>query len=305
MTRSELPALHGILVVDKPAGITSHDVVDRVRKLTGVQRVGHAGTLDPFATGVLVVAVGKATRLLRYISDSPKRYLAQVVLGVETDSCDLEGSITRVEYRDEWPSVNELEQQRASFMGMIEQTPPVYSAIKIDGKRAYERARAGEQVKIPTRQVRIDSLDIVRYAAPDLYIDIACSTGTYIRSLARDIGNSLGTGGYCHALRRTQVGHYHLSQAWNLDELSEIEVRSSWSQIAMHPASVIPSCDAIVLSTEDSIYWLNGRKITLKNGPANTSASVRVYSCLGQFLGLGQINSAVVLTPELVFQTTT
>ena len=180
MSQSERAELDGILVIDKPAGITSHDVVARVRRLLGVKRVGHGGTLDPFATGVLPVAVGRATRVLQYVQNADKGYRAGVLLGAETDTGDTEGKITaqRSEIEDAWPSPAQLNSTLGRFIGEIEQIPPAHSAIKVDGQPLYRRARAGEVVDVPPRQVHVLSINVLRYDAPELELEIACGKGT-------------------------------------------------------------------------------------------------------------------------------
>ncbi|MEZ4572383.1 MAG: tRNA pseudouridine(55) synthase TruB [Thermomicrobiales bacterium] len=193
MPRSRDSDLHGFVVVDKAAGWSSHDAVARVRKLIGVRRVGHAGTLDPFATGVLVLGVGKATRLLQYIQGSTKVYQATIRLGEETDTLDPEGVIVSRKDVSAWPSADQVARVIERFIGTIQQVPPAHSAIHIEGKRAYDLARAGQEFDLPTRTVTIDGITIRGYDPPRLDLEIVCHTGTYIRSLARDIGRELQT----------------------------------------------------------------------------------------------------------------
>ncbi|WP_372727469.1 tRNA pseudouridine(55) synthase TruB [Nocardioides sp.] len=214
----------GIVVVDKPAGITSHTVVSRVRRLAGTRKVGHAGTLDPMATGVLVVGVNRATRLLGHLMLTEKGYEATIRLGVATTTDDAEGEITEV------VSAADVEESAvrdllAQSVGEIDQVPTAVSAIKVDGKRAYQRVRDGEEVELKARRVTIHALDVldVRRDADTVDVDIAvrCSSGTYIRAIARDLGAGLGVGGHLTALRRTAVGPFDLAAARTLDELGE------------------------------------------------------------------------------------
>jgi tRNA pseudouridine55 synthase len=217
-------AISGLVVVDKPAGITSHDVVARVRRLAGTRKVGHAGTLDPMATGVLVVGVERATRLLGHLMLTEKSYSATVRLGVSTTTDDAEGEVTA-----EVPAAHlEPRAVEAAFerqVGEIMQVPTAVSAIKVDGRRAYQRARAGEDVELAARPVTIHALDVHgrRVAGDCLDVDISvrCSSGTYVRAIARDVGDALGVGGHLTALRRTAVGPYGLDVAHTLDELAE------------------------------------------------------------------------------------
>lgn len=210
----------GLVVVDKPAGITSHDVVSRVRRLAGTRKVGHAGTLDPMATGVLVLGVERATRLLGHLLMTDKSYEATIRLGVTTVTDDAEGDV--METRDVGDVTEAaVREALARFVGDIEQVPTAVSAIKVDGRRAYQRVRAGEDVELTARPVTIHELDVTRVALPEVDVTVRCSSGTYIRAIARDLGAALGVGGHLTALRRTSVGPYGLDVAQTLDELGE------------------------------------------------------------------------------------
>jgi len=211
----------GLLLVDKPAGISSFGVVGRVRwslsQLAGKKvKVGHTGTLDPFATGLMIIVVGDYTKRAGEFSKLDKAYEATVRLGETSTTGDPEGDITPVS--DRQPTRKEVDAAIAEFRGEITQTPPMYSAIKINGQRAYKLARAGQMVEMPTRQVTISSLDVVDYAYPNLKIRCDVSSGTYIRTLAADIGEALGTGAYTTKLRRTRVGRWLVQDAVTLDE---------------------------------------------------------------------------------------
>ncbi|WP_121252388.1 tRNA pseudouridine(55) synthase TruB [Nocardioides ferulae] len=218
----------GLVVVDKPAGITSHDVVSRVRRLAGTRKVGHAGTLDPMATGVLVLGVERATRLLGHLTLTEKAYEATVRLGASTTTDDAEGEVQATS------STADLDEEQvrevlAGFVGDIEQVPTAVSAIKVDGKRAYQRVRDGEQVELRPRPVTVHELTVgeVRRVVEhghhylDVDISLRCSSGTYVRAIARDAGAALSVGGHLTALRRTAVGPYRLDVAHTLDELAD------------------------------------------------------------------------------------
>lgn len=287
MSQSKLPDLNGLLVIDKPAGMTSHDVVGRVRRMVGMKRVGHGGTLDPFATGILVVAVGRATRMLQYVQDSQKGYRAHVVLGAATDTADVDGVLTATDEPDEWPSLAKVTTVVAGFVGEIEQVPPAYSAIKVGGRKLYELARAGEQVDVPKRTVEIYAIEIVSYEPPDLVLDIHCGKGTYVRSIARDIGERLGTEGYCHGLRRTNNGSFCLADAWTLDELARIDVRDEWPQIALHPDAALTSLPAVILGETDRDAWYHGRSVKLRRSAELVGFVARAYSSDGRLVGIG------------------
>lgn len=213
----------GIVVVDKPQGITSHGVVSRMRRICGTRKVGHGGTLDPMATGVLVVAVGKATKLLTYVSGLDKTYSATIRLGQATVTDDAEGEVTAT--GDASAVTDEAAREAlAAMVGEIDQVPSAVSAVKIDGKRAYKRVREGEAVELRPRRVTIASIDVERITHGeflDVDIDVSCSSGTYIRAIARDLGEALGVGGHLTALRRTRVGDFGLDAAAGLDVLAD------------------------------------------------------------------------------------
>ncbi|NUW36873.1 tRNA pseudouridine(55) synthase TruB [Nonomuraea sp. SMC257] len=214
----------GLIIVDKPADWTSHDVVARMRRLAGTRRVGHAGTLDPMATGVLVVGVEKATRLLGHLALTEKVYTATMRLGVSTNTDDAEGEVTATASAA-GVAAAEVHKGVAALTGAIMQIPPQVSAIKVDGRRAYKRARAGEEVELAARPVTVYGFEVLDVRAHDDVVDVdavvTCSSGTYIRALARDLGAGLGVGGHLTRLRRTRVGPYDLSMARTLDELAE------------------------------------------------------------------------------------
>jgi tRNA pseudouridine55 synthase len=216
-------AASGLVIVDKPQGLTSHDVVARIRRLAGTRRVGHAGTLDPMATGVLVIGVEKATRLLGHLALTEKEYSATIRLGQATDTDDAEGQVI-AETSAADVSQTDLEAAVATLTGEIEQVPPGYSAIKVAGKRAYKLAREGAAPELTARAVTVTAFTVmaVRRAGDLLDVDVTvtCSSGTYIRALARDVGRALGVGGHLTALRRTRVGPYEIAAAATLDELS-------------------------------------------------------------------------------------
>ena len=213
----------GLVIVDKPQGLTSHDVVARIRRLAGTRRVGHAGTLDPMATGVLVIGVEKATRLLGHLALSEKEYSATIRLGQATDTDDAEGQVI-AQTSAAAVSQSSLEAAVAALTGEIEQVPPGYSAIKVAGKRAYRLARQGAAPELAARSVTVTAFTVraVRRAGDllDADVTVTCSSGTYIRALARDLGRALGVGGHLTALRRTRVGPYEIAGAATLDQLA-------------------------------------------------------------------------------------
>jgi tRNA pseudouridine55 synthase len=210
----------GLVVVDKPGGMTSHDVVSRVRRLAGTRKVGHAGTLDPMATGVLVVAIDRATRLLGHLALTDKRYDATIRLGASTTTDDAEGEVLETRSTTGLTEAA-VRAALAGFVGEIDQVPSSVSAVKVAGKRAYERVREGEQVELPPRRVTVHALDVTTVELPDVRVSVHCTSGTYIRAIARDAGAALGVGGHLTALRRTAVGPFTLDHARTLEQLAE------------------------------------------------------------------------------------
>ncbi len=242
----------GLVVVDKPAGMTSHDVVARVRRIVGTRKVGHAGTLDPMATGVLVVGVRRATRLLGYVSGATKQYRATIRLGAATTTDDAEGEITATVSADSL-SREQIESAIAEFRGEISQVPASVSAIKVDGRRAYKRVREGEDVALAARRVVVDQFVLCELSrlgkhTVDCEVLVDCSSGTYIRALARDMGNMLGVGGHLVALRRLRVGSFAIAAAQGLEQLTRspqpISVSLDAAVDALFPRREVSAQDA-------------------------------------------------------------
>lgn len=250
-----LPAGDGVLVVDKPAGLTSHDVVARVRRLAATRKVGHAGTLDPMATGVLLLGVGRATRLLTYLVGADKEYTATVRLGQATATDDAEGEVTAGAPVGAVAAVDpeRLEAALGAFRGPIAQVPSAVSAIKVDGRRSFARVRAGEEVALAARPVTIHELAVTAPLRParaadgtavvDVDVRVTCSSGTYVRALARDVGAALGVGGHLTALRRTRVGPFTTADARPLATLAE-EVRAALEEDPPAPLTLMTTTDA-------------------------------------------------------------
>jgi tRNA pseudouridine55 synthase len=255
--------MFGFLNIRKLPGPTSHDVVAHIRRLLGQgqarrdrPKVGHAGTLDPFAQGVLVLCLGPATRLARFIQAQPKRYNAEITLGATSTTDDPEGEISPTGCSSP-PSPQALAEVLSKFTGRILQVPPTHCAVHLDGRRAYDLARSGQTVSLPGREVVVYELNILSYTYPLLNIDVHCGCGTYIRSLARDIGQALGLGGYCSKLTRTAVGKFDLGSARTLDELDI-------------PRDIIKPQEAIDLpgisvSEQDAAALRQGRTITIEH----------------------------------------
>lgn len=221
MSKTENASLFGFLNIYKPKGLTSHDVVARLRKITKVRQIGHTGTLDPFATGVLPICIGKATRLIEYLDDD-KEYLATVQFGKNTATYDLEGEITAT--FDKKVTEEDVKNTLKDFKGEISQIPPIYSAIKVNGKKLYDYARQGQDIEIKPRKVTISKIELKEFdkTSQSAKITVACSKGTYIRSIAYDLGAKLGCGGYLTALERTKAGKFQVNTAIKLEDLTEV-----------------------------------------------------------------------------------
>ncbi|HEV3116668.1 MAG TPA: tRNA pseudouridine(55) synthase TruB [Gemmataceae bacterium] len=212
------PRYHGLLVIDKPGGLTSRDVVNRLQRCFAPRtRIGHTGTLDPLATGVLVICAGNATRLVEYVQRMGKTYVARLRLGAESDTDDADGRITPTSITDQPPSRTGVEAVLREFIGEVEQVPPAYSAALVTGRRAHDLARRGIEVDLKARRVQIFAIDLLGFNYPGLELRVDCGKGTYIRSLARDLGRRLGCGAYVETLRRTRVGPFDAQNALSLD----------------------------------------------------------------------------------------
>jgi tRNA pseudouridine55 synthase len=211
--------IFGLLNLNKPSGVTSRSVVDRVQRLAKPAKVGHAGTLDPLASGVLVVGLGQATRLVEYIQEMPKSYRATFLFGRTSTTEDIDGEITELA-DPRAPTRDELERAARQLVGEIQQRPPAFSALKVAGRRAYDLARAGEHVELAARRVQVHRLEIVRYEYPELCLDVTCGGGTYVRSLGRDLAERAGTAAVMSALARSAIGHFTLSESLDPDQLT-------------------------------------------------------------------------------------
>ncbi len=294
----------GLIVVDKPAGWTSHDVVARLRRLTGQRRTGHAGTLDPAATGVLPVALGAATRLLEYLSDAGKAYRAVIRIGQTTDTDDAEGTalcqqpihgVTEAIVRAALPQ----------FTGVFLQRPPIYSAIKRGGTPLYRLARAGREVAVEPRTVRIDRIDLVVFTPPDITVEVTCAKGTYIRSLARDLGEALGCGGHLAALRRTRTGPFDLAMAVTMEQIAAACAAGDLSGLILPPDAIAQTLPAVLFARPQAYRLLTGRTVELA---AQTGAltRARAYDDQGAFLGIVALEGAawrpakMLVTPDVL-----
>lgn len=257
-------AISGVLVVDKPVGLTSHEVVQIIRRGTGIRRAGHTGTLDPRASGVLVVLLGPAVRLSEYVSASDKRYQAVVQLGTSTDTYDADGRVLSTNPVD--ISESQFENALQTFIGEIEQVPPPYSAVKVKGRKAYEMARQGEEVDLLPRRITVYSLELLEWAPPEAVVDVYCSSGTYIRSLANDLGKMLGCGAHLVGLRRTKSGRFTLRDAVPLRKLREAFEDGSWYQWLIPAAEALSDWPSVDLTIEQVDAIRHGHRIPGESG---------------------------------------
>ena len=271
--------VEGLICIDKPSGQTSHDTVNAIRRLTGIRRVGHAGTLDPLATGLLLVCVGRATRLLEYLVGQPKTYLATVQLGRQTTTYDAEGEIT-----SESPveiTQGELAAALDNFRGTISQLAPMYSAVKVDGQPLYRRARKGETIERPARTVTIHELDLLGWDDSLVELRINCSSGTYIRSLAHDLGQLLGCGAYLAGLRRTVIGSFSLADALPLPDLTP----QDWRRHLRSSDSAVEHLARLDLSSEEALTLYYGQTLQRRAGQTEDSPA-RAYDEEDNFVGI-------------------
>jgi tRNA pseudouridine55 synthase len=295
--------MHGLLVLDKPVGLTSRDAVDRaLRWFPRKTRIGHTGTLDPLASGVLVLCVGHATRLTEYVQDMAKTYVADVMLGARSATDDAEGPITPVVVAHP-PDRATMEARLSEYVGMIEQVPPAFSAAKVTGRRAYDLARRGDAVTLAPRTVRIDRIDVLDFDYPRLRLEVRCGKGTYIRSLARDLGDRLGCGGYLGGLRRTRVGPFTPEDAVDLDADADI-ARSR----LLPPLAAVGYWPRVTLSSLPAARLRSGQQVSLDDAvpplpaPLHRDGEAAVVDQTGALLAMAFIDEARrTLRPAKVF----
>ncbi|MGI6721832.1 MAG: tRNA pseudouridine(55) synthase TruB [Anaerovoracaceae bacterium] len=296
--------MKGIINIDKPQGFTSHDCVAVVRRLTGVRRVGHTGTLDPMATGVLPVCVGNATRIMEYLDNDVKEYDCTMQLGIETDTCDTTGKvISRSDLRGITPA--EIERAFSGFHGEISQIPPKYSAIKVNGRKLYEYARSDQSVEIKPRRVTIFDLRIEEIAGDSIRFTVRCSRGTYIRSICRDVGRILGCGAAMSALCRTQSGIFRLQDAIGIHDLREMSAEEI-AGILIPVDKPLGDFGRIVVGRDQAKDFIDGKSIPFGRDqvPEETAVAGRYRLYRGaDFIGVGDIDEQGRLKADKVFNT--
>lgn len=300
----------GVLNIDKPQGLSSHDVVNRVRRLLGIRRVGHAGSLDPLATGVLLICVGQATRIAEYLQAGVKVYAVSIRLGEETDTYDAEGRST-ASHPVPALTLQQASEVVASFRGPIMQRPPIYSALKRQGRPLYQLARAGVEVETEPRPVTLFEVEITAWQSPDLSLRLVTSPGFYVRSLAHDLGQALGCGGHVRELRRLASGTWRVEDAISLDELAAAGER--WpaflhglpAALALLPALVLPSAPAHAFALGQPVALAS-----LGPGAPAQPGEYRVFAPPEQFIGIGRVDRdhglllphKIFLAPEMVIR---
>lgn len=288
----------GILNINKPSGMTSHDVVARVRKITGQRKVGHAGTLDPTATGVLLLCLGQATRVAEYLMASDKTYRARIRLGITTDTYDIEGEITS---QAETARIMraQVEQELSRLVGRVEQIPPMYSAIKHKGTPLYRLARRGQTVARQPRQVEIRALKLLEWAPPELEIEIDCSKGTYVRSLAHDIGQRLGCGAHLIGLARIASGHFHIEQAITLQDLEQGFTQGEAVTLLQPLDAALQAFPVVTVDQATAGKIAFGQQVHLS--AALEGGMCRAYTANGRLLALLRHHAGGLWQPHKVF----
>jgi tRNA pseudouridine55 synthase len=292
----------GAMVVDKPVGMTSHDVVKVIRGGTGIRRAGHTGTLDPRASGVLVVLIGPAVRLSEYLSASDKRYQAIIRFGVATDTYDTEGKQVGETKSVDHITESDFQQLLRDYEGKIAQVPPAHSAIKVNGQKAYDLARRGEDVELEPRIVDVYNLELLEWAPPEAVIDVYASSGTYVRSLANDLGNDLEVGAHLTGLRRTKNGQFTLRDAVRLQELRDSFEEGDWYKHLIPAAETLADWHTIELTPEDAEKIKHGHRIPAEPG---SSGWARGLSEQGDLIALLEVPEGEEFwQPRKVFITT-
>jgi tRNA pseudouridine55 synthase len=314
--------MDGVLIIDKPAGMTSHDIVARVRNILGERRVGHTGTLDPFATGVLVMLAGRATRLAQYLSGAEKEYEAVIRLGYATDTGDVTGQrleqeangLTAETQRAQRLRREDIETALASLRGEIEQTPPMYSAKKVGGRKLYELARRGEEVERKSVRVNVSEFEAIapdallltpeRDGSHDLRVRVVCSAGTYIRTLAEDFGRRLGLGAHVASLRRTRAGRFTIAEAFTLERLSELAESTLIETVLISFDAAIAHLPAVDLEDDDVSRTLHGMDMQIEDKAISQWSDyqpVRMRDAGGDLIAVGVYDeSRKILHPKVV-----
>lgn len=293
--RAAAPRRDGFVLLDKPAGLSSNHALQRAKRILGASRAGHTGSLDPLATGMLPIGLGRATRLSRFLLDARKSYSVTARLGERRSTGDAEGEVVATGPSEGFGD-EQVETSLAAFRGPIEQVPPMYSALKQNGQRLYRLARAGQEVERPARPVTIHALVLDRRDGPDLALRVECSKGTYVRTLVEDVAAHLGTCAYVTSLRRTAVGPFAESPLWTLEGLEELKASGDLDRAVLAPDTALEGMPDVAVSAPAAESMLQGRKLAW-SGPAGF---VRVYAPWG-FLGIAERSAEGLLSPRRMF----
>ena len=295
--------MFGVLNLKKPTDVTSRDVVNIAQRIVKPVKVGHAGTLDPMATGVLLVCLGGATRLISLLQKSTKAYVAEFTLGLRSDTDDSTGEVEAVAVTSP-PDEHAVKSALATFVGCIDQVPPAFSAVKVAGQRAYSKARRGEDVVLTPKKVMVHSIDIIRFDWPKLTLQVKCGSGTYIRSIARDLGERLGCGGLMSALERTRIGSFHVNDGIDAKLLTTDNIAES----VHDPIQIVSGCSQYRCTADDVEQLKSGRRVTVQADRLFTSDDqtdeMTALTCLHgkQLLAMAeQLERGTVLQPRMVF----
>lgn len=297
-SRPERRAINGVLLLDKASGFSSNSSLQKVKRLFRARKAGHTGSLDPLASGLLPVCLGEATKLSSFLLNSDKRYEVRIRLGAETDTADVEGTVTLTR---PVPDLTEaiIEQVLQDFRGEGEQIPPMYSALKHQGQRLYDLARKGLEVDRPARPITIHSLTLLRFDATSMELDVHCSKGTYIRTLAEDIGRRLGCGGHVEVLRRTAVGSLKVMDAFTIDQL-EVMTQNERDKVLMPMDELVSYLPSVEVNEAMSLMFCQGNPLFVPQAPSQ--GWVRLYGRSAGFLGLGEVLDDGRIGPRRMFQ---
>ncbi|MGK2966306.1 MAG: tRNA pseudouridine(55) synthase TruB [Tepidiformaceae bacterium] len=293
--------LEGILLIDKATAWTSHDVVAKARGLTKQRKIGHTGTLDPAATGLLVLCLGSATRLVEYMTAHNKRYTGVIQLGVRTETDDAEGAVVEERPAPEL-SEDDLRLLEARFTGRQMQRPPAYSAISVGGERAYAIARRGGEVELAAREIVVNSLRLSDAGKGTLRAEVECGAGTYMRSLARDIGEALGCGAHLSGLRRETVGRFNVADALTIEELASAAAEGRVGELLAPPDEGVSEQDVAIVSDEQAARLMAGAVVAAESERAREAEVARIYSAGGAFIGVGSVDAESSIRARKVLQ---
>ncbi len=288
----------GLFLLDKTPDMSSNMALQKAKRLLGVRKAGHTGSLDPLASGLLPICIGRATRLSSYLLNHDKRYVVEIKLGITTETGDTEGKVL-VEKDVPLLTADSLDQVIATFVGEIEQIPPMYSALKHKGKRLYELARQGIEVERKARPITIHQITLLNYSDGLLELDVSCSKGTYIRTLAEDIGKQIGCGAHVTSLRRTEVGDLDIKHAWTLKQLEAMETSEQRMQCVLDADEMLHGWSSVKVTQELEFYLSRGQAVWMPNLPS--TGWLRIYSKDHQFIGIGEIADDGKLAPRRLF----